>query len=209
MARYGHTATLLGAGHVLVAGGYVRGDAVILPNPSEYPGAPPRARVNGPSSELYDPVARAWVPTGEMVTPRAAHTATQLGDGQVLVAGGSDPETGRQLASAELYEPRHRSWIPARGMREARAEHTTSLLDDGTALAVGGYRLGAGFLSSAERYVSRTDTWLPAASMSRDVSLESANLLLDGGVLVVGCCYRGSGADSMEAEVFRDQERRR
>jgi hypothetical protein len=143
-----------------------------------------------------------------MGAARATHTATLLPDGQVLVAGGSEPETGGQLASAELYEPRHGSWTAAEGMREARAEHTAVRLDDGTTLVVGGYRIGAGFLSTAERYDPSQAAWLPAASMSREVSLESSTALLDGGALVVGCCYRGTGADSMEAEVFRDQQTR-
>jgi hypothetical protein len=61
------------------------------------------------SSELYDPSAKAFVPTGSMSTARGTHTATLLADGRVLMAGGvSYGGIGifrGSLASAELYTP--------------------------------------------------------------------------------------------------------
>ena len=84
-ARYGHTATLLPNGKVLVAGGY---------NYAE------RQHLHLASAELYDPATGAWTPTGSLATARIYHTATLLPNGQVLVAGGN--ATG---SSAELYDP--------------------------------------------------------------------------------------------------------
>jgi hypothetical protein len=75
-SRWGHTATLLPDGNVLMAGGY--GD----------PG----------SAELYDPAAGTFTATGRMTATRSGHTATLLPNGKVLIAGGDASGT------AELYE---------------------------------------------------------------------------------------------------------
>jgi hypothetical protein len=83
--RSRHTATPLFAtsliGKVLVAGGL-------------NPGGPLR------SAELYDPRSGTWSPTASLNGARQLHTATLLGNDDVLAAGGSDLN---YLASAELY----------------------------------------------------------------------------------------------------------
>src|SRR5438067_851777 len=84
-ARYGHTATLLPNGQVLVAGGF---------NDNIGPLA---------SAELYDPATGLWTATGSMATARFSPTATLLPNGQVLVAGGGN--YSGVVASAELYDP--------------------------------------------------------------------------------------------------------
>jgi hypothetical protein len=58
------------------------------------------------SAELYDPGAGAFAATGDMTVPRTYSTATLLGSGRVLVAGGlsNSTELSPALASAELYE---------------------------------------------------------------------------------------------------------
>jgi hypothetical protein len=102
-----HTATLLPDGKVLVAGDIGTSDLA--------QGA----------AELYDPASGSWTATPSMPTRRfrgysgepgtqASYTATLLGDGKVLVAGGpndgpnADPQNADAqlaLASAELYDP--------------------------------------------------------------------------------------------------------
>ena len=69
VARYGHTATLLASGKVLVAGGG--------------PGSSPPT-----SAELYDRANGTWSGTGSLLAPRREHTAILLPSGKVLVAGG-------------------------------------------------------------------------------------------------------------------------
>src|SRR5438552_1871102 len=67
--RYGHTATLLPNGKVLVMGGY---DGMSWLT----------------SAELYDPNTGMWTDTGDMAANH--YTATLLPNGKVLAAGGLD-----------------------------------------------------------------------------------------------------------------------
>jgi hypothetical protein len=131
-----HTATLLGNGMVLVAGGFV--NALYLS-----------------SAELYDPSSNSWAPAGTMSAGRDAHTATLLGNGKVLVAGG-DGNTA-YLSSAELYDPSSNSWAPAGTMSAGRDAHTATLLGNGKVLVAGGEGNG-GPLSRAELYVDGAAT---------------------------------------------------
>ena len=85
-ARVDHTATLLVDGTVLVAGGR-HGD---------------EAARSLASAELYDPATGLWAATRSMTHRRAAHSATRLEDGRVLVVGGMSSAGGDQLDSAEL-----------------------------------------------------------------------------------------------------------
>jgi hypothetical protein len=61
------------------------------------------------TAEVYDPLAGTFAATGSMTTARETHTATVLGDGRLLVAGGVTyggiGVFGGSLASAELYTP--------------------------------------------------------------------------------------------------------
>jgi len=94
--RFGHTATLLGDGAVLIAGSQ---QPVFL-----------NAAIA--SAELYDPAAGTFSRTGDMTTGRFLQTATLLPDGTVLIAGGRGPSDD-VLASAELYTPQLLAPAPA------------------------------------------------------------------------------------------------
>jgi hypothetical protein len=62
-------------------------------------------------AELYDPATARFSATGDVTTPRYAHTATLLNNGQVLIIGGvrywpaGRVPTSEVIASAELYTP--------------------------------------------------------------------------------------------------------
>jgi hypothetical protein len=90
-AREFHTASVLGDGKVLVAGGT-------------------NAFSDLSSAELYNPLTGRWTTTNNMTTTRVGHTASVLADGKVLVAGGG-------TATAELYDPSTGRWIVTRGGR--------------------------------------------------------------------------------------------
>ncbi|WP_211467344.1 Kelch repeat-containing protein [Actinocrinis puniceicyclus] len=117
-AREFHTASLLGNGEVLVAGGY-NSSAVLT------------------SAELYNPATGTWSRTGSLSTPRYAATSTTLADGRVLVAGGRNGYAGGEQTSTELYNPATGKWSPGASMAYPRAEDLAVRLGDGRVLVAG------------------------------------------------------------------------
>jgi hypothetical protein len=167
-SRYGQTATLLGNGKVLIAGGVDNSGATLA------------------SAELYDPVSNTWSPASNMTDARVFHTATLLGNGQVLVVGGDDSFT-IGLASAELYDPISNTWSAAGSLTTGRDFHTATLLANGDVLVTGGFSFGnGGVLSSAELYDPISNTWSSAGSMAAARQFQTATLLGNGQVLVAG-----------------------
>jgi hypothetical protein len=170
--RYGHTATRLENGKVLVAGGagangrggedgYNEGDFVIV------------------SSELYDPIQGMWSFTGELRHGRLWHTATLLKDGRVLIAGGADYGRLGYLNNAELYDPATGEWRPTASFNTIEFINSATLLANGKVLAVGWSKPQG---PSAELYDPVTETWSITAAPS---VLGIAVLLPDGKVLAV------------------------
>jgi len=91
--------------------------------------------------EEHDPLPRGatgyhratsgtWAATGSLSVGRTRHTATLLGDGRVLVAGGFDA-ANNVLASAELYDPPSGNWSATGRMTTAHNNHAATLLADG------------------------------------------------------------------------------
>jgi len=106
VARFDHAAALLPNGRVLIVGGIERNG------------------VMEPSAELFDPATGHFIATAK---PRTQHgwgvTATLLGDGQVLVAGGSTGcDSPCYSASAELYDPAKGTFTSTGNMTVPRAE---------------------------------------------------------------------------------------
>jgi len=166
--RFGHTATLLDGGRVLIAGG-----ANLT---AQYLDA----------AEVYDPPANTWAIVAPMSQPRAFGTATRLADGRVLVAGGRNNSTATVLAAAELFDPGTATWTPAASMRVPRYHFTSTLLQTGQVLVEGGENAKDQELTSAEVYDPATNTWTPVGSMHTVRANQTATVLADGRVLVVG-----------------------
>ncbi|MEA2606527.1 MAG: hypothetical protein QOI00_1284, partial [Chloroflexota bacterium] len=184
----GQTATLLGDGRVLLAGGC------------------------GTAAEVYDATTGTFTSTGSMTVARAGSSATLLLDGRVLFAGGSncggasgDGSNDGIWASAELYDPATGTFTPTGSMGVPRESHTATRLADGRVLITGGitgtspnagtvvslaaFRLvetSANVLKSAELFDPATGRFSPTGSMSTIRDQHTATLLEDGRVLVVG-----------------------
>lgn len=175
-SRASHTQTLLQSGKVLVAGGgWFSG---LVSNVSA-------------SAELFDPASRTFVTTGSMATPRAFHTATILGSGKVLVAGGSSasvngsPAMGA-LASAETFDPSTGTFSLTGSMVSARMYHTATPLADGTVLVAGGVDSKGNIIASAEIYNPTTGKFTATGAMSASRFGHTAALLPNGEVLIAG-----------------------
>ena len=145
---------------------------------------------------LLDP---GWRTTGSMTGDRAAHTATLLSSGKVLVAGGMNT-TMYSTASAELYDPKTGTWTKTASMKSIRVRHTATLLPSGKVLVTGGmssnriyygdlYYGCSGGRVEAELYDPQTGLWSATGSMAEKRAWHTATLLNSGKVLVAGTCH--------------------
>ena len=176
----GHGTTLLADGRVLRSGGThdVGGTSVAVT-----------------SLETWDPQSGTWTTSGAVMgQERAAHTATLLLDGRVLLVGGADT-AGVISATCDLFDPLADTISAAASMGTARTQHTATLLADGRVLVVGGTNsidpndplasLGS-IVGTAEVYDPNLNTWTSVGSLPKPRLLHSASLLADGRVLVTG-----------------------
>ncbi|MCZ7585773.1 MAG: hypothetical protein M5R36_21950 [Deltaproteobacteria bacterium] len=119
--RFGHTATLLDDGRVLLVGGYEEGLLETLD-----------------SAEIFDPADETFTRVGsEMNFGRALHTATLLADGRVLVVGGTDGSNA--FDTAEIFDPETNSYsLVEDAMGIGRFAHTATRIPDGRICVAGG-----------------------------------------------------------------------
>jgi hypothetical protein len=170
VARDDFTATLLGNGKVLLAGGW--GVGLLA------------------SAELYAPAVGTFAATGDMATARSGHTATLLPDGRALISGGVGDDWN-SLASAELYDPLTEKFTAAGDMTAARVNHTATLLANGLVLIAGGTSATDGgntttAIASAELYDPLAGKFAATGDMTVERSGHTATLLGNRTVLVVG-----------------------
>ena len=167
-AAFGSSATLLPGGRVFIAGGW-----------------------NSPSFWIYDPGRGVLSPAGSLATYPIGmywHTATLLGNGSVLIAGGADDGDGANtLGNAELYDPASGTFTRIVPMRP-RSSHTATLLPGGSVLmAGGGYSpVEAQSAAVAEIYDSTTASFTATGAQLAARGGHTATLLVDGRVLLAG-----------------------
>ncbi len=110
LTHYGHSATRLADGRVVIVGG------------------------NTTQAELYDPSAATWTTLGATAATHTAHAAVLLPDGRLLVVGG----TQFAQPAAELLDPATGTWTAAAPMLVIRSNPSATLLPDGSAMVCGG-----------------------------------------------------------------------
>lgn len=138
---------------------------------------------------------------GKMSVERAAHQATQLPGGGILVTGGCGADGCAPIhASVEIYDPATGSFRPAASMGTPRASHGAVPLADERVLVVGGWT-GREATATAEVYDPEADRWTAAGEMTEARMSPSVAALPDGRVLVTGGEPR-TGAARASAEVF-------
>jgi hypothetical protein len=136
-----------------------------------------------------------------MNVARAEHTATLLGTGDVLVAGGTNG-SGNALSSAEIYNPATDTFsLTANPMMVPHSYACAVPLTDGNALIAGGYSTGGAPTSSAEVYTTATGKFNFTSHMSLPRAGAAAVTLNDGSVLMVGG-IQATGVYAPRAELY-------
>lgn len=193
-ARSDHTATILPNAQVLIVGGLGASNAVLT------------------SAELYEYATPTWSVTKnfagavtQMNATRAAHTATLLPNGKVLVAGGQSMTgtTFVSLSSAEIYDPETGQWTATGSLITGRYNHTATLLPNGKVLIVGGNTTGQA-LDTAELYDPATGFFTAQPTGVARYN-HTATLLQNGSVLVVGGIGT-SGARVTNVQIYNPNE---
>ncbi|MFN9948171.1 MAG: Kelch repeat-containing protein [Planctomycetota bacterium] len=139
--RCGHhtSQALLADGRVLFTGSY--NIASIATAATATPG-------NG--AELFSPGTNTWTTT-PMPTARVLHTTTRLGDGRIVVAGGSRGTLSATLPidDVDVFNPATNTWTSTPPLTTPRAGHCAELMPDGTLVLFGG-QSGSGAVTTVE-----------------------------------------------------------
>jgi hypothetical protein len=179
-ARFGASATVLGDGRVLLAGGATRGS----------PGAPDPSSISA-LVDLYDPAAGTFTPFAAAgFTERIYHAAGPTGDGGVLLAGG----LGKFGPLDDIYKIDPQRAASVGKLPSPRWGAAAVTLATGALFVVGGYTssdgMGGGMLA-ADALVVGADGNSAAMALPTPRAFAVATLLSDGRVLVTG------GVDAM------------
>ena len=176
--RYGHSATLLPNGKVLIAGGIVGGGVLTA------------------TAELYDPATGTFTRTGDMPAAQWTHEGTLLKTGKVLISGGSEGWSGCCIvpATPQLYDPATGVFTTTGTYAGAYVGYETiglvgtkaTLLHDGRVLLTA--QPAAQLYDPITATFSRTATMLTGGSVAIPTYIngQTATLLNDGRVLLTG-----------------------
>jgi hypothetical protein len=193
VGRVFHTATLLCDSSAITCS-----DPRVLIAGGESGGAQPGLTSMLQTAELYDPVTGTFTSTGDLLAPRTRHTATLLGNGKVLIAGGStlvQVSPASLAAGAELFDPGTGTFSATGSLNVPRNFHTATLLQNGKVLIAGGLDANNAYIGQAELYDPATGTFMATGNMVDPRHLHTATLLASGKVLIVG----GEGANTFVA----------
>jgi hypothetical protein len=164
-ARWGHTATVLDDGRVLIAGG---------------------ENALGPVSsvEILDPATGEFTIAGTLASARTGAAAARLADGRVLVAGGFDGTN--VLSSIDVFTPSTGTVASLGSLDVPRAGLSATTLLDGKVLFFGGFD-GSHELATSVVFDPVTGTLTPGATSAVARRDHQAFLLPNNNaVLIVG-----------------------
>ncbi len=170
VARSSHTATLLGNGRVLVAGGFENGTAKA-------------------NAYLYNPADNTWAATGALTTARGGHTATLINKGTkagyVLICGGRNG-AGTATNKCEMFNGASFSDADAADMSSARVGHTASAITGGRVFVSGGQNDSNTYLPTNEIYDPEKNEWQTVDALLQGRSEHSAVVLNNGLIMISG-----------------------
>jgi len=140
------------------------------------------------SAEYFDTASNRFIPIkGGMYDPRESYSATRLGDGRVLIAGGKSTVDGDIVGTAEIFDPTVGTFTLTRGiMTAARQAHTATALANGQVLIAGGLNALDGVLNSGELFNPATEAFSHTGNMTDGRRSHTATALPDARVLIAG-----------------------
>lgn len=203
LPRFGHGATILPSGRVLLTCGVEVPSLFGLPLPEI-----------SNDCRRYDPVANSILSAAAVNGARVYHGQTALPDGRIMLAGGADGSlitlVINTIATARVYDESGNSWTNVASLNSPRA-YPNLVLAGTSVVAVGG--LGNVDLETGEGAPEDTidvsansgSSWATPASLSLSRLLATASVI-DAGkrVLVTGSGDNGSGgaAPDVTVDVF-------
>lgn len=212
--RFGHCATLLNNGKVLLTGGSTTGnvvtnsveiydpstgvfttvapmnmarttfDAIVLHDGRVLVVGGNDGTANRANCEIYDPTANTWTVANPFPQPTACLRLAMLGSGKVL-AYSNDDGSGFGSAYCALFDPATGNWTATGSLGSAREWAGGTLLSNGKVIAAGGYM----FSSAVELYDPISATWSSLGSLRHAVAQPEVAQLDDGRVLITGGTY--------------------
>ncbi len=182
--RSSHTQTTLLDGRVLITGGHTGADGT----------SPGTATA---SVEIFDPFSGVFTSAAAMTSSRAAHTATLMPDGTIVVAGGS---------TWQVFDPTSDTWSVNRAMVHSRSSHAAVLLvdyggvpGDHRVLLLGGLGSGANTMELLDP--ADGSSQLLSATLPQPLDDLAAVTLPDGRVFVCGGQNTSSGDTVSQASL--------
>jgi len=139
-------------------------------------------------------------PAPGLAVARAAHTATLLSDGTVLVAGGctgDSCELDSRGATTEVFQPKSGRFTPGPRLPAPIVGHSATRLADGKVLLAGGWD-DSGLTDRAYLYDPGSRTFAATGSMHAARGGFTATRLRDGRVLFAGGSSNGAPLRSAE-----------
>ena len=141
----------------------------------------------GDSAPAHRAAGTGLVALAAMPSPRAAHSATLLSDGRVLLAGGCTADGCEEgiAGDALLFDPTSLAFSQAGNLVQPRVGHRAVALADGSVLLLGGHT-AEGPTALVERYDPASRQFSIHGRLLEARDGFSATVLADGSVLVAG-----------------------